>query len=138
MQHAGHCLQLFRCDQQLLAAMLLVSKIVLCSIPDGQTCTCNCTIDMTSPPYLSLPASISLPPSPQPRHRIGVAIGDYVLDLSVIAPHFLKGPELSPKASNTCHYVHVHVHAHPLDVAKHLHVYVQVHVQYICIPIGCC
>jgi hypothetical protein len=32
------------------------------------------------------------------RHRIGVAIGDYVLDLSVVAPLFFTGPELSKNA----------------------------------------
>lgn len=31
----------------------------------------------------------------QARHRIGVAIGDWVLDLSVAAPVFFTGPELS-------------------------------------------
>ena len=31
----------------------------------------------------------------QPARRIGVAIGDYVLDLSVIAPLFFTGPNLS-------------------------------------------
>jgi len=33
----------------------------------------------------------------QPRQRIGVAIGEYVLDLSVVAPVFFTGPNLGPQ-----------------------------------------
>ena len=45
-------------------------------------------------PSLSLFLSLCV----QDRHRIGVAIGDYVLDLSVVAPLFFTGPELSKNA----------------------------------------
>lgn len=38
-----------------------------------------------------------LSPMHQTRHRIGVAIGDWVLDLSVVAPVFFTGPELCNK-----------------------------------------
>ena len=34
----------------------------------------------------------------QTRHRVGVAIGDWVLDLSVVAPVFFTGPELAKNA----------------------------------------
>ena len=35
----------------------------------------------------------------QDKRRIGVAIGDYVLDLSVVAPLFCTGPVLSAHKS---------------------------------------
>lgn len=42
--------------------------------------------------------SSSLPPPPlaalQPRHRLGVAIGDQILDLSVVK-HLFNGPALA-------------------------------------------
>ena len=33
----------------------------------------------------------------QPRQRIGVAIGEYVLDVSAVAPLFFTGPTLGPQ-----------------------------------------
>ena len=33
----------------------------------------------------------------QPRQRIGVAIGEYVLDMSAVAPLFFTGPTLGPQ-----------------------------------------
>ena len=45
----------------------------------------------------------------QPRHRLGVAIGDQVLDLSVVAPVFFTGPVLSANQQVRLHLPHPHL-----------------------------
>ena len=60
----------------------------------------------------------------QPARRIGVAIGDYVLDLSVIAPLFFTGPNLSAHQQvlhmyTQCYEKYTHTHTH-----THTHMYI--------------